>query len=340
MVAVTQEKEAPNKAATEGRTIRYTPIGQADPVELSMKIVRAQIAVPTRSGAVPTDGDLIRFMMLCKQAQLDPWVGDAYLVGYDSKDGPQFNLITAVQALLKRTELNREFDGIESGVMVRSRDGGDIEYREGTYFESGIEDLIGGWARIYRKDRSRPFFVSLKRSVYDTQRSRWAKDPGGMIEKCALAGVCRKAFPNAMGGVYTREEMDHVIEGAVIREQPKVASDMDSLTEELRGKQEQKRVTSQPAAEKFVAGSDVRETEHVEATAGRSRVEQDEVEAQAEPAPEDNDEIANDYRDHVDRCESAEDLEVLRLKMRKSKSLSPAQKRTLDSYAASRLAQV
>ena len=190
------------------QAVEFTPLGEADAVKITVKLVRDVIAAPTKSGVQPTDQDIYKFMMLCKARKLNPWVGDAYLLGYDSNAGPQFSLITSAQALLKRAESSPQFAGLQSGVLVKSQ-GGELVEREGDYVDAD-ETLVGGWARAYRHDRRVAFFDSLNLGVFNTKRSRWAKDPAGMIVKCAESSVLRQAFPNEVGQLYTRDEMEHV----------------------------------------------------------------------------------------------------------------------------------
>lgn len=186
------------------KAISYVPLGNASEITLTIAIVRKFLATRTKSGKEPSDADIVKFMMLCKVRQLDPWQGDAYLIGYDSDQGPTFTLITAHQALAKRSELNKDFDGLESGVIVKVDDSGPV-FREGDFTLEG-EKLLGGWAKVYRRDRSKPFYQALKVGTYDTQKSRWNKDKAGMIVKCAEAGAYRAAFPTQLGGMYTQEE--------------------------------------------------------------------------------------------------------------------------------------
>lgn len=192
----------------DNRKIKYTPLGGKDPIELTIGVVRKFLCTPTKKGKQPDDGQVVRFMMLCKARELDPWVGDAYLVGYDSfNDGPQFSLITAHQALLKRAELCPTYNGLEAGVIVKTGDS--VHYRAGDLVFEG-ETLLGGWARCHRKDRDVPAYDAIKLSTFDTGLSRWKKDPAGMIVKCAEASVLRQAFPSQNGGLYTRDEMDSI----------------------------------------------------------------------------------------------------------------------------------
>lgn len=196
------------------REIRYVPIGSSEEIKISLAVVHNFIAHKTKKGHGPERADLIKFMMLCKANQLNPWTGDAYLIGYDTaNDGPKFTMIVAAQALFKRAELNKDFNGIESGVIVRNSDG-KLEYREGDFYIASDkeEQLLGGWARVYRRNLDKPVYDALSFSVYTTGKSRWCIDPGGMIVKVAESSALRKAFPNTLQECYTPEEMDHVIE--------------------------------------------------------------------------------------------------------------------------------
>lgn len=193
-------------STAESRVIEYVPFGdQGEPIKLSMGIVRDFVANKTKSGQSPTDTQLMKFMMLCKSRRLNPFEGDAFLVGYDSNDGPTFSLITAHQAFLKRAELSKEYDGMESGVIVLDNEG-NLRDREGDFFLDG-ETLVGAWATVHFKTRKYPMRERIKLGTFNQHRSRWKLDPGGMIVKCAESSALRKAFPTMLGGLYTEDEM-------------------------------------------------------------------------------------------------------------------------------------
>jgi len=196
-------------AKRENVQVSFRPVGSTEDVTLTLGMVRKYVANPTRSGQVPSDRDIVGFMMLCQARKLNPWEGDAYLVGYDSKDGPQFSLITGINTMMKRAEANKMYRGIESGVIVADQDG-EMHDITGEVYDDSKYRLVGGWARVVREDRDTPFEARVKFKTYDTQRSRWAKDPEGMIVKVARAHALREAFPTATGGLYTDDEMEHI----------------------------------------------------------------------------------------------------------------------------------
>ncbi len=224
------------------RAVEFVPLGEANAIKISITQVQTYLATPTKRGAKPSTSDCIHFLMLCKARELNPWIGDAYLVGYDSKDGATFSLITAIQALLKRAEVNPAFNGITGGIVV-SKDGGAAEQRVGTLLLPG-DQLLGGWAAVHRKDRAIPYQSEVPLNVYNTGRSRWAVDPTGMIAKCAKAAALREAFPSQVGSLYLREELDHLAQGVV----PAAATSL--LESNLQEEAAAKATKQKPAAPK------------------------------------------------------------------------------------------
>lgn len=185
--------------------VTYIPLGEVEPINLTISRVKQLFCTPTKSGVYPNDAQVMKFILLCKAQGLNPAVNDAYLTGYDSKDGPSFSLITSIQAFLKRAEASPQFDGIEQGVILSK--GGALIEREGDFMLPG-EVLLGGWARVHRKDRRIPSYDRINLKTFDTGYSRWKLDPAGMIVKCAQASALRTAFPSTLAAMYCKEEMD------------------------------------------------------------------------------------------------------------------------------------
>jgi phage recombination protein Bet len=195
-----------NKAldAILDKAIEYTPFLSEQAIMLTPRMVIRFMCKPTKSGKRATMEQALHFCMLCKARGLNPWEGDAYIVGYDTKDGPEFSLITAHQAFLKRAEVHPEYDGMQSGVIVQR--GAEVLEEEGDFFLDG-DILLGGWSRVLFKTRSTPVYKRLKLSTFNKGFGRWNVDPAGMIVKCAEADGLRSAFPNSLGGMYLEDEM-------------------------------------------------------------------------------------------------------------------------------------
>lgn len=217
--------------------VKFTPLAESKPIEVSVAMVKRMLAVRSKSGREPGNGDVWKFLQLCKARSLNPFVNDCYLIGYDSKEGKpghevwvtKWSLITAIQAFRKRAEVNPNYEGCECGVIVRVDDV--LTERQGTVVIKG-ETLVGGWAKVYRKDRRVPEYRTVELATYNSGKSRWAKDPGGMIVKCAEAAGLRAAFPSDLASLYVAEEFDRVIdaEASPVREASK---DLGEVTKRI-----------------------------------------------------------------------------------------------------------
>lgn len=230
MVLPPTSQRAPTDKPFVDQIVEIVPFQAKDSIKLSVRIVREHLVTPTKSGKMPTDSQVFKFIMLCRARALNPWEGDAFLVGYDGKDDktpPSFSLITAHQAFLKRAEVHQEYDGMRSGVIV-SRGGevdaegriiqlGEVIDLEGDFFLD-TDFLLGGWATVYFKNRKIPKVARLKLSTFNTGYSRWQKDPAGMICKCAEADALRSSFPTTLAGMYLEQEL--APEPRVVNEPP------------------------------------------------------------------------------------------------------------------------
>lgn len=189
------------------RAVEFQPFGAADKIKLSIRMVQDQIAVPTRSGKTCSERDALKFVMLCQAQRLNPWAGDAFLIGYDGQQGPTFSLITAHVAFLKRAETSPDFEGMESGVIIK--DGDEIKEREGD-FHLPDEHIVGGWARVFRKGR-KPTYRRVRMERFNKGFAQWKEDAAGMIVKCAESDALRSTFPTLLGGLYTGGEILEVV---------------------------------------------------------------------------------------------------------------------------------
>lgn len=211
-----QQQGLANTPATvkKEKELEFVPYGSGDKIRLSVEMVKNFIAVPTKSGKTCSDRDALKFVMMCQAKRLNPWEGDAFLIGYDGQKGPEFSLITAHQAFLKRAELQPIYDGMRSGVIVETGDGQLVD-REGDFYREG-ENVVGGWATVYFKDRKYPCSRRIRMERFNKGFAQWAIDGAGMICKCAEADALRSSFPTMLGGLYMREEVDATAFGVVV----------------------------------------------------------------------------------------------------------------------------
>lgn len=197
------------KPKKQEASVEFVPWGASDKIKLTLSMVASLIANPTKSGARPSAQDCIKFMMFCKGKRANPFEGDCYMTGYDGKDGPVFSMIPGQDLFLKRAEQSKDYAGIESGITIQQDE--ELIERPGT-IRLKDELLIGGWAKVHRHNQTHSTYKSVKFETYNTGKSRWAKDPEGMIEKVARSQALRIAYPTALGGFYSQEEMDGVMD--------------------------------------------------------------------------------------------------------------------------------
>ena len=197
MAATTEQKQL----------VEFVPFGTKDKISLSIEIVKRIIAVKTRTGRNCSDEDAFKFMLMCQARKLNPFEGDAFLLGYDNKDQPDkpsFSLITAHQAFLKRAELHPEFDGMDSGTIVL-RNGETIDLVGDWHMPN--DNILGGWAKVFFKNRSHPMHKRVRLTRFNRNYGVWRDDPAGMVVKCAEADALRSSFPTMLGGMFVGEEL-------------------------------------------------------------------------------------------------------------------------------------
>lgn len=157
-----------------------------------------------------TDAECKIFLETCKQYHLNPFTKEAYLIHYDNKNADTAStIVLGKNCYLQMAERNPAYDGFEAGVIVLTADG-QLLNREGSIVydgEDGGETLLGGWAKVYRKDRTRASYEEVKLSEYDTGKSPWSGKKATMIRKVALVHALREAFPSTFGALYDESEV-------------------------------------------------------------------------------------------------------------------------------------
>ena len=196
------------QTTNQEKPMEFVPFGAVDKIKLTLSIIQNSVCIPTKSGKTCTVRDAVRFMMLCQAQRLNPFAGDCFLTGYDGKNGPEFSMITAHVAFLKRAETCPEFEGMESGIILLDKETNLVTEREGD-FKLKDEICVGGWARVFRKGRKptyRRLSVAAMAPSYETKF--WSEDKTpGQIVKCAEADALRATFPTLLGGLYSGEEL-------------------------------------------------------------------------------------------------------------------------------------
>ena len=151
-------------------------------------------------GGNPSTKDVVAFMAKCQARGLNPLAGDAYMVAY----GNTSSVIVSKDYFVRTAQMQPEHDGFEAGVVIAYN--GSISRQEGSLVLDGWQ-LVGGWARVYKKTQKYPVYAEVSLKEYNTGKSLWVSKPATMIRKVALVQALREAYPTAFGGIYDASEM-------------------------------------------------------------------------------------------------------------------------------------
>lgn len=163
-----------------------------------------------QGGGMITVAEFKMFVELCKRRNLDPFRKEAYCIKYG--DNPA-QLIVGKDAILRRAIRHPDYDGMESGIIARDKNTGTIIERQGSFYITEQETVVGGWARVYRKNWSRPIYTSVAfNEVAQSKKggglnTMWSSKGATMVEKVAKVRALRETFVEELGGMYEAEEM-------------------------------------------------------------------------------------------------------------------------------------
>lgn len=208
-VTTTQGRSFVTQARQQNEAMQ--PAASSDPVEIeAMDGQRMTVTFDDVRNFICKEATIAEcriFLETCKQYHLNPFTKEAYLIHYDNKNGDTAStIVLGKTCYMKMAEAHPQYDGFEAGVIVFVPEVGKLIHREGSIIYKG-EELVGGWAKTYRKDRSRPFYEEVNFSEYDTKKSLWVTKPATMIRKVALVHTLREAFPATFGGLIDESEV-------------------------------------------------------------------------------------------------------------------------------------
>lgn len=169
----------------------------------------------TRGNDSVSEQEIVMFINLCKYQKLNPFLNEAYLVKFK---GAPAQLITSKEAYMKRAFEHPKFDGMRAGIIVQR--GEQTLELEGSFSLPG-DQLLGGWAEVYVKEKKHPYVTKINLEEFDKGQSTWKKMPKTMIRKTALVQALREAFPDKLGAMYTDEEQTEIQEANTVDEEVK-----------------------------------------------------------------------------------------------------------------------
>ena len=226
-----------------------------------------------------SDEELAYFIAQAKAQNLNPFTKEIYFIKYGNQPA---QVVTAKSAFEKKADSHPQFDGKEAGVIYLQD--GEIKYSKGAFIPKGAE-ILGGWAKVYRKDRTYPTETEVSFEEYDNSKIRarvkeltqqgkditypvtnsygnkigennWDTMPCVMIRKVALVSAYREAFPAELGTSYEADEikLDNTPRDITPQEtqeevRARKMAQIEQYKQEQAQKQAEKAGTSYPASE-------------------------------------------------------------------------------------------
>lgn len=206
--------------------VRYM-IGDTE-VKLTPSIVQEYI-LGSNSGKIT----LPEFKFFCEMAKsrgLNPFTREIFAIKYGNSPA---TIVVSKQAILKRATMHPKFNGLLSGIFVKTSDG-KIEKRDGGILLDD-ELLVGSWCEVFRKDWDKPMYCSCSMNEIKQEKNQlWQKMPVTMAIKTATVRACRDAFPEDLGGLYEQDEISKPIDNAGFTDEDIQEFDVDTETGEVK----------------------------------------------------------------------------------------------------------
>lgn len=154
-----------------------------------------------------SDDDITLFIHTAQRTGLDPWARQIYM-RWNERAG-RMQTLTTIDGYRAIADRTGELDGQDAPMWC-----GDDKVWHDVWTAS--TPPVAARIVVYRKGITRGFVGVARFASYvvlerNEPTDSWKRMPDVLIAKCAEALALRKAFPNQLGGLYTGDEMDHVI---------------------------------------------------------------------------------------------------------------------------------
>lgn len=193
-----------------------------------------------------SDEEFALFIEQSRRSGLDPLLREAFCVprrtNIGNRERPQWVTRHEFQpsetGMLARAERFPDYLGVQASAVYSDDEiaidtgKGEVSHRFNPTRRKGA--IVGAWARVVRREKV-AVLVWLDFAGYAQPTPLWAKIPATMLEKCSRVAALRKAYPEAFGGLYIREELpeETAVEGTVVDVAPSPALPVQPVRPQL-----------------------------------------------------------------------------------------------------------
>lgn len=152
-----------------------------------------------------TDGEFATLCQIGKATNTNPFMREIWAVKYGNQAAQIF---IGRDGYRKIAQANDDYD-YHFVDAVYSNDKFEVSKAEidHSYNLADRGSLVGAYALVQRKSSSKPVFVFVEFSEYNTGKSVWKDKPATMIKKVAEAQCLRMAFQSLFAGTYDESEV-------------------------------------------------------------------------------------------------------------------------------------
>lgn len=163
-----------------------------------------------------SDDELAMFLHIAAVSGLDPLRKQIHFM----KHSGRVVIVADVNGLQARAAREADFEGLLHAV-VYEKDDFQVDNATGSVLRHTTNPLgsngkiLGAWATVKRKGKL-PFTSVVRFGEYDNANNAlWKSKPAVMIDKVAKSTALRLAYPEQLGGIYDRAELDKTDEREV-----------------------------------------------------------------------------------------------------------------------------
>jgi len=167
-------------------------------ITLTMQEVQTNFA---KEGTKISENDFKTFANLCSINKLNPYAKEVWFISTNGR--PQ--IMIGKDGYFKMADSNPDYDGMEDGVIVSNKNGEIVEL-EGCFVPPN-HTLVGGWAKVYSKNKKYPKVSKVSLEEYKGLSPLWKTKAAVMINKCAKTTALRDMFPQTYAGTYDESEI-------------------------------------------------------------------------------------------------------------------------------------